>query len=516
MFSPANGSALVFLLLGLVCLYQSRHAPLGDFGNYYYGSRLFLDGKFSIDDYQSIHYFNEQIAAYGETRFFENYIPVPPFSLLFYAPWAVLGAGKAKLLFNAVSLLVFCVSWSRFLKCVSERSILVYVVPLVFLFPLYSNLLQGQTYLLIIAAILEACLAANAGRVWLAACLLALCISLKLFPAFVLFYFLFRKEYKVLFYTMVCVLVITVITILVVGSNVVLYYLQDVLPRLFSNDIVGTYYSSNQSVYSLLMKLFANDALQNPIPALNLPWLVPALEGCVGAFVLTIFLSLRRSNQFVYLGVTMIASVLVARYNTSYAMVMLLPFTVSIMQYPRRSGFICILLGVLAVVLNIPSGAFASLGLVGHYSRILGLFIVFGLFLWTHRVEWNPKLLFALTAILVGFRCLTFQVNTAHYFEVQNTQGLLYDYRIQKDSITLMSTLGDHTVEETFPLKGSARQDSLLVQEDQVIYYEGHVISDTQDHKLKPFIVNDSLIVCLSDMNQGVGFYKLRYIGIVP
>ena len=94
----------------------TRNYPIGDFGNYYYGSKLFIEGKFSISDYKSISKFNQQIAEYGATNFFENYIPIPPISLLCYLPFTFLSCLKAKLLFNSMSLVVFCISLRHFLQ----------------------------------------------------------------------------------------------------------------------------------------------------------------------------------------------------------------------------------------------------------------------------------------------------------------------------------------------------------------------------------------------------------------
>ena len=48
---------------------------------------------------------------------------------------------------------------------------------------------------------------------------------------------------------------------------------------------------------------------------------------------------------------------------------------------------------------------------------------------------------------------------------------------------------------------------------DNIIYFDGKIISDTKDNKLNPFIYNDS-IVFMSDLNQAVNFYKLRKISM--
>src|SRR4051812_43397553 len=108
----------IIALVGLAFIFYAANKPIGDFGNYYYGSKLLADGK-NIDSlYKDIHWFNEQIKAYGEKNYFENYIPVPPCNLLLYTPFTFFKAHTAKIIFNILSLLVLLVSLVRYLKTV--------------------------------------------------------------------------------------------------------------------------------------------------------------------------------------------------------------------------------------------------------------------------------------------------------------------------------------------------------------------------------------------------------------
>ncbi|MBS1634761.1 MAG: DUF2029 domain-containing protein [Bacteroidetes bacterium] len=497
-------------------MFITRHAPVGDFGNYYYGSRLWLDGKFSISDYQSISHFNEQIASYGEKNFFENYIPVPPFSLVFYVPFVWLSSLKARFLFNGISLLVFCFSWLRFLKRLPELSPRVYLVPWLFLFPLYNNIYHGQTYLLLAAAFMEIYIAMEAGRHLRSGLLLALCICLKIFPVFLLLYFLFRKAYKGILYTFVFSGMLMGATALLAGPGMVGYYVQSVLPRLFQNDIVGPYYYGNQSIYTLLLNLFSADALQNKTPYLNAPWLIPVIEGFFDAIVLYVVMAMSSRKNIALFGITLLASFMVGRYSTSYGMLMLIPFVVSVTTTEKQSGLTWFILAGVLLAINIPLSYLQHAPFMLMYWRILGLVLIFAICmaLYKPRISWPVLLVSGM--LLIAFRYLTFNPEPCRYFEIQNTQGILYDYTIKKDSITLVSTLGDHTFMESYLLNGQAKEDSLLQASDNMILYKGKMISESHDHKQKPFLLNDSLIVCMSDMNQAVGFYKLRYIGKKP
>ena len=52
---------LVFLIIGLILIIAIKNYPIGDFGNYYYGSKIYLEGNFTIENYKSIAHFNNQI-----------------------------------------------------------------------------------------------------------------------------------------------------------------------------------------------------------------------------------------------------------------------------------------------------------------------------------------------------------------------------------------------------------------------------------------------------------------------
>ncbi len=149
------GFVIYFFVIGCILIVLSSTNTIGDFGNYYYGSKLFYDSKFSILDYENIAHFNAQIKGYGETIFFENYTPVPPPTLLFYLPFLVFSSLKAKLAFNCISLLVFCFALQRFLTFLNYKNGLNYFIPIIFAFTLYSNFNKDQTYLIVGALLIE-------------------------------------------------------------------------------------------------------------------------------------------------------------------------------------------------------------------------------------------------------------------------------------------------------------------------------------------------------------------------
>src|SRR5262245_21921676 len=82
----------LFLAAGALFCLLAWKAPIGDFGNYYFGSRLRWQGTPAAGLYDPCR-FNalvRQEPGMQDERFFLNYTPVPPFSLLFYAPFTKL------------------------------------------------------------------------------------------------------------------------------------------------------------------------------------------------------------------------------------------------------------------------------------------------------------------------------------------------------------------------------------------------------------------------------------------
>ena len=510
----SNIATVLFFIVGVFITILTINAPIGDFGNYYYGSKLFVDTKFSVLDYQSIFHFNQQIASYGQHHYFENYIPVPPFSLLFYLPFTYFDWLIAKLLFNIISLVIFCFSLNRILKSIEVNSLFIYFLPALFIYPLYNNLLQGQSYLLITACLLEIYMFSEKEKYWEASLLLSLVISLKIFPLFILMFFLLTKKYKVAIYTFCFSLGLCVISLYVIGTDIVTYYFITVLPRLMDNEIIGPYYHGNQSIYTLLLNLFSFDEIQNPSVIINFKILVPFFESIVTAILFSIMIVLKKKRNLVFFGAVLICSVLIGRYNTTYGMLILIPFVVSIFAYQTPKVLSWVLLGCFILAVNIPTGRIIDFPIVLMFSRLIGLIIVCVLFCKINEVKINLKWFLIMVAPIFIFKYISFPVKPIHYFQIQNTQGILYDYEIRKDSIILLSTMGEYNLKEGFKLNGMATVDTSLIIENNCLYYRSKAIEASKDTKIKPFLYNDSIAVVLSDMNQAIGFYKFRCISL--
>jgi hypothetical protein len=502
---------LCFFVIGCLCLIFCWNDPIKDFGNYYYGSKLLLDGKFNSEIYTNIHYFNKQIALYGEKSFFENYIPVPPFSALFYLPFCFFKSWEAKLLFNVVSLIAFCVSLFRLLNFLNIRNTLMYLLPLVFIYPIYTNVSQGQTYLLISALIIEAFLSSEKGRVFYPSLLLAIVISLKLFPGFILFYFVIKKQYKMVLSTIGFSVALFAVIYLILPKDTSVFYITNNLPLLFNNYVVGTYYHGNQSVYTALLQLFSYDALSNPNPIFNNPLLVVLFESLFYSLVLTYIVFNRTLHSFALFALILFSAILLGRYSASYGMLFLLPLSLILFKTEIRPLLLVFVLSLLVITISLPIGAMSHLPFVFKFGRLVGLLLLFSLVISIFHLKMDVKLLSFIFIPMLMIKYFSFSVLPTTYFKIQNTKGILYDMVLKSDSLILKSTLGEKDIEETVKLSGNIEKPIGLSVRNNVLYYDDKIICETKDNKLNPFLYNDS-VVFMSDLNQAVGFYKLRVI----
>lgn len=485
-------------------------APIGDFGNYYYGSKLFLNGTFTKDLYTSLHYFNLEIGKFGETNYFENYIPVPPFSALFYSPFCLLKPIIAKFVFNLISFGLFSISLINLFLHLKLKFYYILLVPIVFIYPFYNCVFQGQAYLLITACIVFAFLAIENNRIHIAALLLAFVISLKIFPVFLLLFYALTKKWKVIIYTIFYVIIIYLVTSIFLGFEITIHYFSNVVPRLINNDIIGPYNAVNQSVYSMLLNLFTYDGLVNTQPVFDFPILVPVLESIFIGVIGYLVYSNQIVTKFKYLSFTIIAMCLINRYNTTYSLLLLVPVLLQLLvNFQRKEQ---ILAFILFLSINIPISLLNGQLVMLKFSRIVLLFVFFLLFSYPFQKNYKAFLLFIVPVFLIKY--LTFIITPVNYFTIQNNKGILYDIDLKDDTLMLYTTIGEKTLSQSVKLKGMAKFDSRISCFKNQLYYKNVPIGKSYDNKMKPFLFNDTAIVYMSDLNQGVAFYKLRFLSI--
>jgi len=500
----------LYFIAAIICLamvWIAIKKPVGDFGNYYYGSKILLDGKIIGQLYTDTHWFNEQIKTYGEKDVFGNYIPVPPFSLVFYSPLTFFSANVAKLIFNLFSILLFGISLSRFLKTMPALSLYLPAAFAALFFALYRNFLEGQSYLIITACLLEVYLSYIKKRYFLIAFYISILFHLKLFPVFILGYFLFRKEYKVVLLSFLMMIVLGLLTFFVAGKDVVVNYYTDIVPRLFRNEIVDPFYYGHQGLNIFLNGLFNYDELSNPSPLFYSPLLVKILQGVVtGIVIYTSYLLVKKTNDFRMYAFFIFSGILISGYVTSYALLLLLPFAFTVFDY-KKSVFIFILL---LVSCNLPLASLADAPVFLKYSRIMMMFAVF---------------IFALAELKPGYRILqlTFVCSCIvltgmitpvkaenFYYKGTGKYGIDYDFSFYGNKIILNTCFGSTDLSDTLEFVTEIKTLSSINVIQAAEKYRNFF--KNKGNVKKAALVNDTTLLYLSDVNRGVGMSKLRII----
>lgn len=497
---------LLLLVIGSVLIFKTYNEPIRDFGNYYYASKLLADDRFSPKVYEDIQYFNSEIASYGEKDFFENYAPVPPFSLVFYLPFVLMKAATAKLVFNILGLILLCFSLYRLIKTFEVDSIAVLLIPLVFIIPLYQNIYQGQFYLFALSLLVETFLLLRKDK-WLPASLLfALLISVKLFPILFLIYFIVKRKFRFVLASLLLMLFFHLLLLAFIDADVLYKYAFETLPRLLQNDIIGCYHATNQSFYSVLLNLFSGDELWNKNPAIDLPYLVPVLEALITAVVLAFYFNANKKNESGFFALTIFIVVLIGRYNASYAALMLLPVFLYIAKEFPNKVILLFTFALAAFAFWIPVNALNDSFVFMKFLRIILLSLIFIIVLIQLRIKFSVIYFSVFFIVLLGLKLFTFKVEKVDYFSIQNSKGVLYDMQCANDSLILYSCMGDKIITEKFPLPGKVEViDVKSILSDKA--KRGENIS-------KGFRYNDSVVVYMSDKMQAIRMYKLQQMRI--
>jgi len=156
----------------------------------------------------------------------------PPTSVLLALPLARLEYPDAVLAWNTISLAAFLASLAivAVVLPVPKTLFLPALVLLTFCHPLYGSLYQGQLTLLLVLLVTATWALERSGRSSAAGLVLGAAVAIKLFPAYLVIYYLARGRLRPLLAATASFLVLTCLTALVLGLNAYHDYVQIVLP----------------------------------------------------------------------------------------------------------------------------------------------------------------------------------------------------------------------------------------------------------------------------------------------
>lgn len=480
----------------------SARLPIGDFGNYYYASEFLLQGRWGTWIYEPAS-FNLAIYNEGQRHFFLNYTPVPPLSAIIYLPFAALDAITAKMLWNVLNVVLLLFSLHRLQSSFRINNWVLVFIPVLFFTPIRNSIYEGQSYFLLFFLLSEGLVCYLEQKKWIAVLLWGLSIHLKISPAFVLLFLLFEKDWKSTGKLAGVILGLLLLSLPPLGTATWINYSFHILRRLFNGEINDTYAVNYQSMQVLLKTLFVPDLMHNPNAPFNYP---VAYHRLLTAFSMAVYgmaalCSFTKAKTEIKYCTWLICSLLVSGYGNSFSLLLLLLPLFCFHEYlllnKAKTIVTCI---TLFFISNLPLSWFSDLPVPLQFPRLYLLLSVFIGCLFLVKPFLKPY--YFIVLCLVFFLPINSKKYTQNYFLPKEEALLIYDFKLQNDSLHMLyfDYSGPQHKSQALPFHLTKADDFRL---DKKVFAE--------EYGNLPKLVNDSIIIYLSDKNRGVGFYTLRY-----
>ena len=248
-----------------------------DFPNYLTAARIVVDGGPATRLYDNA-WFQTQMRDYGiGDPKIGKFAPFPPPTALLLVPLARLEPLDALRVLTGISLLCLGCSIVLLSRILGRNPAEVGSFVLLSGYATYTVLRFGQPYILVSLSCILGYFAYRKGWPLLAGVCFGLFVPIKYLPVVFLLYFLFRRQWKVVFGGAASAAAVVLVSIAVLGWPVHQQFLTSILgPHLTAHlSMQNPFAASFQSFDTLFRQLFVFDATWNPHPWLALP----ALQG---------------------------------------------------------------------------------------------------------------------------------------------------------------------------------------------------------------------------------------------
>jgi hypothetical protein len=315
-------------------VYANYHEPpKWDFLGFWLNGKVGLAGEnfYDIKNYQKMplpydpgEEFRKEIIDVG---FF-----YPPFTMFLFLPLGLLGIGNAYLLWQIVNLLlsVACIYglWRLFLKDYGVLSLLLVAALMFRLEPARSTFVFAQTNFLTLLffLIFWRNRSKDWGGIWL-----ALGVVVKPYMALLYIYPLIIRKWKMLIVAILTLLIFTLLSFLVFGSDVFHSYLNNPIPKTPSWNYTEL---TNQSLLATILRLTPNQVLKES-PILNPLYLGIALL----LSLITVWVSINKnsSHDWTVLSILFLALIIYPGNQFFYSTFLIVPL-VLLLQYSSRAA----------------------------------------------------------------------------------------------------------------------------------------------------------------------------------
>lgn len=189
---------------------------------------------------------------------FVTYI-TPPFHALMLLPLVPLGYEKARFLFLVLSNILLFSSLALILRACDRALhrppwVLLALLIMLLFHPVYTSLELGQVDFLILFLISLSYWAYLTDRRLIVGPALAMAAMIKLSPAVLLLYFLWKREFTIVAWAAITGVVCMLVSVLVIGAPAVLRFGGAIVPALLK----GTAFFQNQSLNGFFSRVFVN------------------------------------------------------------------------------------------------------------------------------------------------------------------------------------------------------------------------------------------------------------------
>lgn len=516
---PLSASLTVCICFLGYWVFQSASFPPHDFANSYFGAWFFLRGEFDISIFDP-YTFNKKIFDEGFRNIFLSYSPNPPFTALFFAPFALIPLPAAKLLFNLISCALFLLSVYRLSKHYEVSSSLLFlVIPVLFFLPLRNQILFGQTYFLLFFLLGEGYLAYENKHYKRSALYWGLAIMLKVFPTIIVLFLILKKEWRATAYLAIACLLLLVVCLFFQDVTLWKDYFLTILQRSNKGEISSSFTTNYQSALMLFKYLFVEHEATNPrpvfthSPVLFVASLVLFKSAVLGACSSVIV----QRKDFLAFGFLLLGSTLISPYGSTYSNILLLLVLIPLLkELPLKQSLAIVIL--IFFISNVPITIFHAFPVVLQFPRLALLSALFiAIFYFSKpNIKWIYFPAFLLLLSIPLLFAPASQRDPSHLFLKTENHNLIYDYGL-KDGSIFYKYWDDHgeNIFITDEHANEAIHENITIKDNQ-LWYQGKQITTSDDNKLKPALIDNRYILYLSDKDKGMGFYALRIISLTP
>ena len=268
-FVPAIIS-ITFLVALCWSLRQAWTRTESDFPSYYTAAHLVLDRQ-PLREFYDMARFQQHLDPLVVPARLGGYIPQTPLTMLPFLPLARFAMERAKQLW-LIADIAFLSGTVLLLTRLTHLGVSgVLGLLLAGIGSLYTNLLLGQYYLLVLFLLTLAMYLLEKSRDFSAGFVLGLICSLKLITAPFILYFSWRKQPKALGGMCTALVFSAILAILLFGWADVAYYLGQILPRSMAGETLDPFNPANGTFTTLLRRLLVSEPELNANSPLNVP-----------------------------------------------------------------------------------------------------------------------------------------------------------------------------------------------------------------------------------------------------